>query len=72
MDELNDCMRISYEGFEKQFRALLVAIEAGQPSLARSVSEKEREFKRLSFSINYDGKGDSVARSKGKEKVVFS
>lgn len=41
VDELKDCLEVSYEGFEKQFRAFIVAIEASQPSLARSTSNRK-------------------------------
>lgn len=45
VEELKDCVGITCEGNEDQFRALLIAIEAGQPSLAKSAVRKERELK---------------------------
>lgn len=47
VDEIKDCVGISCDGFEELFSALLIAIEAGQSSLARSASKRERELKRL-------------------------
>jgi len=72
VDEIKDCVGISCVGFEEQFRALLIAIEVGQPSLARSALKKERELMRLSCSINYNAKGESAFKDKGKERVVYS
>lgn len=54
------------EGYEGQFRDLLIAIEVGQPSLATLAARKERELKKLFCSINYDMCG-SVCCSRGKE-----
>lgn len=71
-DEINDCVVISYKGFEEQVRALLIAIEAGQPSLVRSASKNERELKRLSCSINYNVTEGSAYRGKGKERAANS
>lgn len=43
--------------------ALLLAMEACQPSLARRpTSKKKRQMKRLSCSINYDPREGSVCR----------
>lgn len=39
------------EGFKDQFKSLLIAIEAGKPLLARSMSKRERELKRLSCTM---------------------
>lgn len=66
VDEINECVGISFVGFEVQFRALLIAIEAGQPSLARTASKKESELKHLECSINYNARGCSDFREKGK------
>lgn len=46
------------------FKALVIAIEAGQPLLARSASKKERELKRLSCSINYEAREGSASRGR--------
>lgn len=67
---MNWTARVSRKGFKEQFRALIVAIEIGQPSLAPSTSRKERELKRLLTSINYNGRGWNILRSKCKERVV--
>lgn len=64
-------MGVSSEGFEEQFRALLVAIEAGQLSMTQFTSKKERKLKILSASINYDGREGSVFRSKCKGRVTI-
>lgn len=52
--ELKDCVGISCERYEEQFIALLIAIEASQHSLAKSATRKEKELKKLLYSINYD------------------
>ncbi|KAG6652954.1 hypothetical protein CIPAW_05G041700 [Carya illinoinensis] len=70
VEEIRDCVGISCEGFEEQFRALLIAIEAGQPALAKSAAKKERELKRLEFSINYKSRDGCGWRDKGKERAV--
>lgn len=72
IDEIKECVEISCKEYEKQFKALLIAIEAGQPSLARFASKKERELKRLSCSINYDSTEGSVYKGKDKLRVVVS
>lgn len=60
-EEIHDCVGISCEGLKEQFKTLLTIIEAGQHILARSFSEKERELKRLSCSINYDVREGSAS-----------
>lgn len=63
VDEIRNCIGIACEGFEDQFKALFIAIEAAdQPLEARSASKKERELKRLSCSINYDAREGSASR----------
>lgn len=49
-------MGIYCEGFEEQFKALLVAIEAGRSTALKSTIKKERELKQLICLINYDNK----------------
>lgn len=46
-------MGISCEGFEEQFRALLIAIELNR----FSATKRDRELRRLTYSVNYDSKG---------------
>lgn len=57
-------MGISCEGFEEQFRALLIAIELNR----FSATKRDRELRRLTYSVNYDSKERNVShdRSKGK------
>lgn len=63
-------MVISCDGFEEQFSALLIAIEASQPLSARSALKKERrELKRLACSVNYIVRGGSAIRDKGKGEL---
>lgn len=45
--ELKECVGISCSGYEEKFKALLIAIEAGQLSLAKSIAGKERTKKIL-------------------------
>lgn len=63
MEELQECVGISCKGFEEQFKALLVAIDAGRSMVSKSAAKKEREFKRLICHINYDNKEGSVRRT---------
>lgn len=63
VDEIQECIEIYCEGFENQFNALLIVIEAGQPPLARSYTKKDRKLKRLVCSVNYDSQEGS-GRSK--------
>lgn len=72
VDEVKDCVRVSCEGSKEQLKAFLVAIKVGQPSLVRSASKKDRELKRLSSSINNDGRGGNALRSTGKEWVAHT
>lgn len=65
-------MGVSCVGFDEQFTALVIAIEAGQPSSARSAAKKNRELKRLSCSDNYKGGGGNAFRPKGEEMEANS
>lgn len=47
-------MGLNYYGFQDEFMALLMAIEATHSQDKRSVSKKYRELKRLSWSLNYE------------------
>lgn len=69
VDGIHDYVGISCEGFEEQFKALLIAIEAEQPFLARSSSKKERELKRLACSINYDVREGIARRGRHKDRA---
>lgn len=42
---------ISCGRYGEQFKALLIAIETDQPSLAKSTTRKEEELKKLSCSL---------------------
>lgn len=66
VEELKECVNIYCGGYEEQFKALLIAIEAGQPSLAKSVVRKERELKKFFCFIKFDVRGGSAFRVKGK------
>ncbi|KAF5470834.1 hypothetical protein F2P56_011322 [Juglans regia] len=52
-------------GYEEQFLALLTTIEAGHSQSKKSRSKNQRELKRLTWSMNYEG-SSSHERSKGK------
>lgn len=47
VDEIRDCVGVSFEGFEDQFRAFLIVIRAGQPLLARSFFQKGKGTKEI-------------------------
>ncbi|XP_042970967.1 uncharacterized protein LOC122303308 isoform X3 [Carya illinoinensis] len=66
IEDLQSCLGISCVGYEEQFKALIIAIEAGQQG---SVSKRERELRRLSWSINYDSKEGSASRGRNKGRV---
>ncbi|XP_035543339.1 uncharacterized protein LOC118347632 [Juglans regia] len=71
VEELQKIFGVSFGGYEEQFMALLVAIEA---SRSKSASKQDRELKRLTCSINYDVKEGSSGRvrSKGRGKLSFN
>ena len=74
VNEIQQCVQITCEGFEDQFIALLTAIEAGHVLGTKSRSKKSRELKRLTWTINHDDKGcsSSRGRTKGKtEPIVY-
>ncbi|KAF5480112.1 hypothetical protein F2P56_000881 [Juglans regia] len=56
VEELQSCMGILCVGYEEQFKALIIAIEAGQHGAG---SKRDSELKRLTWSINYDGNDGS-------------
>lgn len=62
-------MGISCDGFEEQFKALLVAIKLGRSSALKSTSKKEREIRRFKCSINYVIKEGSGGRDKFKARA---
>lgn len=59
-------MGISCDGFEEQFKALIIAIESGHSLALKSASKKERELRRLECSINYDIKRGAVGEIDSK------
>ncbi|XP_041007460.1 uncharacterized protein LOC121252060 [Juglans microcarpa x Juglans regia] len=63
VEELQSCMGISCVRYEEQFKALIIAIEADQHGVG---SRRDRELKRLMWSINYDGKEGSASRGRNK------
>lgn len=57
--EIQLCVRLPCIGYEDQSLALLAAIEAGQSNStmkSHPTKKKERELKRLTCSINYEGR----------------
>lgn len=72
MEELQACVGISYEGYEEQIKALLVAIEARWSTALKSAVKKDRELKRLKCSINYDNKEGSVGRDRLNGRAFYS
>lgn len=47
VEELQACVGLSCDGFEEQYKALLVAIEAGCSLALKLASKKERKLRRL-------------------------
>lgn len=70
--EIQDCVEISCEGFEEQFMALLISIEAGHSFSPKFVSCENIELKQFTCLINYDGSEGSANRGRSKGNVVFS
>lgn len=70
VEEIQEVIEISFGGYEEQFKALLVALEA---SHSKSASKRDRELKKLTCSINYDVKEGSGGRdrSRGRGNIVF-
>lgn len=66
--EIQHYVGIECQGSNEQFLALLMAIEGGHAQLKNSDSKKQRELKRLSCSINYEG-SSSKERSKGRWSI---
>ena len=66
IEDLQNCLGISCAGYEEQFKALIIAIEAGQNGAG---TKRERELRRLTWSINYDGKEGSASRGRNKGRV---
>lgn len=64
-------MGISYDGFDEQFRALLISIEEDRFQSPRSISRRNRELKHLTCLINYDGREGSTSKSRSKGKAVL-
>jgi hypothetical protein len=67
---------ISCEGFEEELMALFTAIEVNHSqkelaSCSNLVNKDSRELKRLSYSINYDMKGSSASRGRGKGRALI-
>lgn len=57
--------RMYKRGLEIDIMALLTAIETNHAQFKKSDSKKQRELKRLTWSLNYEGSA-SCERSKGK------
>lgn len=66
--EIQQFVNMGCEGFENQFLALFMAIESSHVDLKKSGSQKYRELKRLTCSINYEDRA-SRDRVKGKGLV---
>ncbi|KAG6711271.1 hypothetical protein I3842_05G044200 [Carya illinoinensis] len=68
--DIQEIVGLKCEGYEEQFMALLTAIEAGHQQHKKLDSKKQRELKRLTWSMNSES-SNSRDRSKGKG-VVYS
>lgn len=70
IEELQDIFGVSFGGYKEQFMALIVVVEA---CCLKSATKQDREFNRLTCSINYDIKEGSSRRdrSKGRGKLSF-
>ncbi|KAF5449121.1 hypothetical protein F2P56_029600 [Juglans regia] len=70
VEEIQAVIGISFGGYEEQFKALLIALEA---SHSKSASKQDRELRRLTCSINYDAKEGSGGRDrlKGRGNLGF-
>lgn len=74
--EIRQHVGISCEGFEAEFMVILTAIEASHyknetASSSKMRNRENREFKRLSCSINYDSKGDSYSHGRNKGRAMI-
>ncbi|KAF5451553.1 hypothetical protein F2P56_026652 [Juglans regia] len=70
VEEFHGWVEISYDGYEDQFMALLVAMEANRSTVMKSAVKKDRELKRLQCSINYDNKEGTSGRDRAKGRDV--
>lgn len=53
--EIQDFVELSCEGFEDQFIVLLTIIEVSHTQSTKSITKKQRDLKRLVWSLNYEG-----------------
>lgn len=67
MEELQSHVGISFERFEEQFKTLLIAVEVGQYNLWK---KNNRELSRLTWTVNYEGKGGSSSHGRHKGRAV--
>lgn len=63
--DIQEIVGLKCEGYEEQFMALLTAIEAGHQQQKKIGSKKQRELRRLTWSLNSEG-SSSRERTKGK------
>lgn len=63
--EIQYCVGMECIGYEEQFMALFIAIEADHSQSKKLGSKKQRELKRHTWSMNDEG-SSSRARAKGK------
>ena len=68
MEELQDWIGISCKGYEEQFKALLIAIETRHQKGGTGVKEN-RELKRLTWSLNYEGREGSMSRGRHRGRA---
>lgn len=76
MKEIRHCVGILCKGFVEEFLALLTAVEAGLShsmlcSSSKLGGKENREFKRLSCSINNDSKGGSTCRGNARGRALI-
>lgn len=53
--DIQDLVGLKCEGYEEQFMALLTAIEAGHQQKKKAGLKRERELRRLTWSMNSEG-----------------
>lgn len=63
--EIQQLVGVECEGYKEQFMALLAAIDFDHSLVMKSAFEKQRELKRLTWSLNCEGSA-SRHRSEGK------
>jgi hypothetical protein len=77
--EINRLVGVSCDGFEGQFLAILIAIEAkerhrqhGSAPRSEQGNKGSRKLRRLEYSISYDSKCKCSSCGKGRGLSIFS